>query len=372
MISADSQQSKINLLDLSPAGMEDFFLSIGEKSFRAKQMMKWIYHELQTDFEGMSNFSKSLRTQLDEIAEIAPPKITFDKTSVDGTRKFIINVSGNNAVEAIFIPESGRGTLCVSSQVGCSLACTFCSTGTQGFNRNLKTSEIIGQVWGAAKALGHTQKKRVVTNVVMMGMGEPLLNYDNVVAATNLMRDDLGFGMSNRRVTISTAGMVPQLKKLKNDSGISLAVSLHAPNDALRNTLVPLNKKYPISELLETCKSYIDGKPKQYVTIEYTLIDHINDELDHAHQLVELLTDYPCKINLIPFNPFPGSDFKRPSGNRLHAFQKVLTQAGFVATIRKTRGDDIDAACGQLVGIVEDRTRRQEKHKIKIQSGINL
>lgn len=354
-------------MDLSPAAMQDFFLSLGEKSFRSGQMLKWIYQQFQTEFDGMSNFSKNLRSKLKEIAVIQPPEIVFDKTSEDGTRKFLIALPGKNAIETVYIPEGTRGTLCVSSQVGCSLACTFCSTGTQGFNRNLSASEIIGQVWVAAKALGQSQTNRAITNVVMMGMGEPLLNYHNVVAATNIMRNDFGFGLSSRRVVLSTAGMVPQLERLKHDSDIGLAVSLHAPNNELRDQLVPLNKKFPIEVLLKTCRSYIEGKPKQIVTIEYTLIDHVNDDVSQANELAVLLKDYPCKINLIPFNPFPGSDFKRPSGNRIHAFQRILADAGFVAPIRKTRGDDIDAACGQLVGQVKDRTKRQQQHKQKIE-----
>tara|TARA_B100000767_G_scaffold274067_1_gene305990 strand:- start:1162 stop:2364 length:1203 start_codon:yes stop_codon:yes gene_type:complete len=371
--------TKHNLLGMTQARLTDFLLSIGEKPFRAKQIMKWIHHCGVDDFALMTDLSKALREKLGSIAQITPPEIVSQQDSTDGTRKWVLKVTSGSCVEAVYIPEKGRGTLCVSSQVGCSLDCSFCSTGKQGFQRDLTAAEIIGQVWLAIKSFeGFKSHQKVdkktgqidssdklkVTNVVMMGMGEPLLNFDNVVDGMNLMMDDLAYGLSKRRVTLSTSGVVPMLDKLGAASDCSLAISLHAPNDELRSQLVPINKKYPIAMLLESSLRYINGLSdnKRVITIEYTLIDHVNDSLPLAHELVALLRDVPCKINLIPFNPFPLSDYKRPSNNRVKAFQRVLNGAGFIAPVRTTRGDDIDAACGQLVGQVADRTKRQQRY----------
>jgi len=356
---------KTNLLDLDQQGLKDFFKQIGEKPFRATQIMKWIYHEGVVDFQDMTNLSKALRVRLEEIAEIALPEMTLEQPSIDGTRKWILKLADGNQIETVFIPEKGRGTLCVSSQVGCTLNCTFCSTATQGFNRNLTTGEIIGQVVFANRTLGIPKNRALlpVTNVVMMGMGEPLMNFDNVIRAMDLMNDDIGCGISRRRITLSTSGVVPQMLKMRDACDVSLAVSLHAPNDELRNDLVPINKKYPISELLDACKHYVEGKARRRVTFEYIMIDGVNDTRQHAKQLVRILERVPSKINLIPFNPFPQSDFKRSSPEAIQAFQDILVAAGYTTIVRKTRGDDIDAACGQLVGKVHDRTRRQEKMK---------
>jgi 23S rRNA (adenine2503-C2)-methyltransferase len=349
--------------------MEAWLVSIGEKPFRAQQILKWIHHSGVDDFEQMSNLGKALRAKLGELAEIRPPKVVRQLDSKDGTRKWAIEVGGNNLVETVFIPDGQRGTLCVSSQVGCSLDCSFCSTGKQGFQRDLTASEILGQVWLAIKsydAFG-PGKNRVVTNVVMMGMGEPLLNFENVVDATNLMMDDFGYGLSKRRVTLSTSGVVPMLDKLGDVSEVSLAVSLHAPNDALRNELVPINRRYPIAELLAACRRYLDKQPDKHrvVTVEYTLIAGVNDSMDQARELAQVLRDLPCKVNLIPFNPFSLSDYQRPSKSAVSRFWQVMTDAGYVTTVRTTRGDDIDAACGQLAGQVQDRTRRAERHRRK-------
>jgi len=358
--------SKVNLLGLSRAKMEQFLVDIGEKPFRAQQILKWLHHAGVADFEAMTNIGKSLRAKLQQVAEIRPPEIVSQKDSADGTRKWAIRVDGGNLVETVLIPDGQRGTLCVSSQVGCSLDCSFCSTGKQGFQRDLTAAEIIGQVWLAIKSYdGFTAKERIVTNVVMMGMGEPLLNFDNVVDAMSLMMDDFGYGISKRRVTLSTSGVVPALDKLGEVSDVSLAVSLHAPNDRLRDELVPINRRYPIAELLAACQRYLDRQTDTHrvVTIEYTLIAGINDALEQARELAALLRQLPCKINLIPFNPFPGSDYQRPSKGAITRFWEELTKAGYVVTVRTTRGDDIDAACGQLVGQVTDRTRRSERHR---------
>ncbi len=361
--------AKINLLGMSAPRLREFFESLGEKPFRAVQLMKWIHHNGVGDFELMTDLSKPLRKKLGEVAEIRAPKIVSQGDSTDGTRKWVLEVSAGNCIETVYIPEEGRGTLCVSSQVGCSVDCSFCSTGKQGFMRDLDASEIIGQLWLAVKSFGGfdpgTASEQRVTNVVFMGMGEPLLNFDNVVDAINLMMDDNAYGLSKRRVTLSTSGIVPMLDRLGDYTDCSLAISLHAPNDALRNQLVPLNRKYPIEQLLASARRYIDGLSdnKRVMTIEYTLIDRVNDTLEQAGELVELLRDVPCKINLIPFNPFPGSDFRRPSNNRVKAFQRRLNEAGFIAPVRTTRGDDIDAACGQLVGQVQDRTRRSQRYQ---------
>lgn len=352
-------ETRINLMDLDETRMREFFESIGEKPFRAQQVLKWIYHQGVTDFAQMTNLSVDLRQKLSRVAEIEPPRILAEQLSVDGTTKWLMGFGGGNAVETVFIPEPNRGTLCISSQVGCALNCTFCSTGAQGFNRNLSTAEIIGQVWLAARALGHQRNgTRRITNVVLMGMGEPLLNFDAVIPALSLMRNDLGFGMAARRVTLSTAGLVPGIDRLRDTIDVALAVSLHAPEDSLRETLVPLNRKYPIKELMRSCADYVSVKHKRSVTFEYTLIDGVNDHPDHARKLVKLLRRLPSKLNLIPFNPFPGTAFRCSPETRIRQFQDIVMQGGLIATVRKTRGDDIDAACGQLVGKVLDRTRR--------------
>jgi len=364
---ASTGTEKVNLLGLSEAKLVDFFASLGEKRFRATQVLKWIHQMGVDDFDAMTNVSKSLRAKLNQVAEIRAPEVLEQHDSADGTRKFLIRVSGGNAIETVFIPDGERGTLCVSSQVGCSLDCSFCATGKQGFNRDLTCAEIIGQVWIAARSFGQFGEKRPrkITNVVMMGMGEPLLNFDNAVDAMNLMMHDNCYGISKRRVTLSTSGVVPALDRLGEYTDACLAISLHAPNDELRNQLVPINKKYPIAMLLDSAKRYIEGLPDSHrkITIEYTLIRNVNDRPHHAHELAELLRDIPVKINLIPFNPFSQSDYKRVSNNALKTFQNILINEGYTATIRTTRGDDIDAACGQLAGSVNDRTRRSERYQ---------
>ncbi|MGI9276939.1 MAG: 23S rRNA (adenine(2503)-C(2))-methyltransferase RlmN [Endozoicomonas sp.] len=361
-----SEQAKTNLLGLSRKAMEAFFLDIGEKKFRAQQVLKWIHHERVDSFDDMTNVSKKLREKLNRTAEIRAPEVVSSHFSEDGTCKWVIRVASGSCVETVFIPDGGRGTLCVSSQAGCSLDCSFCSTGKQGFNSDLTVAEIIGQVWLAARHFGNVPAKidRAITNVVMMGMGEPLMNFDNVVDSMDLMMDDFGYGLSKRRVTLSTSGVVPKLRELAKVSDVSLAVSLHAPNDELRNVLVPINRKYPLAELLQAIDEYMTSLPdnRRVVTIEYTLLAGVNDQPEHVNQLIALLRDVPCKINLIPFNPFPHSGYERPSGNAVRRFQEALQQAGFNATVRKTRGDDIDAACGQLVGQVNDKTRRSERY----------
>ena len=371
--------AKQNLLDFDRAGLERFFADeLGEKRFRAHQVMKWIHHRHVTGFDDMTDLGKALRAKLEERAEIVVPHVHFDKESEDGTHKWLLGMDGRNAIETVYIPDKGRGTLCVSSQVGCALNCTFCSTATQGFNRNLSTAEIIGQVWVAAKHLGNIpHKQRRLTNVVMMGMGEPLANFDNVVRAMSVMRDDLGYGLANKRVTLSTAGMVPMIDRLAEESDVSLAVSLHAPNDALRTTLVPLNKKYPIAQLMDACVRYALRKKGESVTFEYTLMKGVNDQPEHALELVQLLRGFDravqmkdaAKINLIPFNPFPGTRYERPDELAIRTFQKLLNSAGMIAPVRRTRGDDIDAACGQLKGQVADRTRRQADFRRSLEAG---
>ena len=371
--SSESAPARANLLGLTQAGLERFFASIGEKSFRATQVLKWIHQRGETDFQQMTNISKALRDKLSQLAEVRPPVVLQQWDSADGTRKFLIEVSGGNAIETVFIPDGERGTLCVSSQVGCSLDCSFCATGKQGFNRDLTTAEIIGQVWIAAKSFGQLCEggPRKVTNVVFMGMGEPLLNFDNVVDAMNIMMHDNCYGISKRRVTLSTSGVVPALDRLGQYTDACLAISLHAPNDELRNELVPLNKKYPIAMLLDSAKRYIQGLPDVHrkLTIEYTLIDQVNDRPHHAHELAELLKDVPVKINLIPFNPFALVNYKRVSNTALRRFQQILMDAGYTTTVRTTRGDDIAAACGQLAGQVNDRTRRSERYRTKTEGG---
>jgi 23S rRNA (adenine2503-C2)-methyltransferase len=363
----EPQQSKINLLGLSAEKLTDFFASIGEKPFRATQILKWIHQMGVDDFDQMTNLAKNLREKLKVVAEIRAPEVVSQHDSTDGTSKWLIRVSDGNCIETVFIPEKDRGTLCVSSQIGCSLDCSFCATGKQGFNRDLTAAEIIGQLWIAAKAFNSLGPKanRVVSNVVMMGMGEPLLNFDNVVDAMGLMLNDNAYGLSKRRVTLSTSGVVPMLDKLSEVSDVSLAISLHAPNDALRNQLVPINKKYPISELLASAQRYLDKMPdvRRKITIEYTMMDRVNDRDEHAHELAKLLSTLPCKINLIPFNPFAQSDYKRVTNTALKRFRDILQQAGHTVTVRTTRGDDIAAACGQLAGTVNDRTRRSERYQ---------
>lgn len=363
--------AKVNLLGMSQGRLEAFFESLGEKKFRATQVLKWVHQLGVTDFAQMTNISKALRERLAEVAEVRIPEVIEQWDSTDGTRKFLIRVGGGNAIETVFIPDGERGTLCVSSQVGCSLDCSFCATGKQGFNRDLTSDEIIGQVWIAAKSFGQLQEggargDRKVTNVVLMGMGEPLLNFENVVEAMHLMMHDNCYGISKRRVTLSTSGVVPQLDRLGKYTDACLAISLHAPNDELRNQLVPINKKYPIAQLLASARRYIEGLPDVHrkITIEYTLIDQVNDRIEHARELVELLKDVPVKINLIPFNPFGLSNYKKVSNNALRRFQQILIDAGYTATVRTTRGDDIDAACGQLAGQVNDRTKRSQRYKL--------
>jgi 23S rRNA (adenine2503-C2)-methyltransferase len=375
LIASSTEQARVNLMGLTLAQMEEFFLGLGEKKFRAQQVLKWIHHQGETDIAAMTNLGKALREKLQLVAEVRPPEIVSQHDSADGTRKWAIRIEGGGLVETVLIPDGNRATLCVSSQVGCSLDCSFCSTGKQGFERDLTAAEIIGQVWLAIKSYDAFQpgNGRIVTNVVMMGMGEPLLNFDNVVAAMNLMMEDLAYGLSKRRVTLSTSGVVPALDKLAKVSEVSLAISLHAPNDTLRSELVPINRKYPIAMLLASASRYIDAQTdkKRVVTVEYTLIAGVNDQPEQARELAQLLKDFPCKINLIPFNPFDQSDYRRPSGNAVSRFWQVLVDAGYIVTVRTTRGDDIDAACGQLVGQVVDKTRRSERYRNASELSVN-
>ena len=344
--------------------VEDFFNTIHQKPFRAKQLIKWIHQRGVSDFNLMTDFSKELRVLLTDRCEIRPPKVSYEKISIDGTKKWIIDVGENDSVEMVLIPEGDRSTLCVSSQVGCAINCSFCATGKQGFSRNLTSDEIIGQVWIAANSFGlpRTATDRNITNVVMMGMGEPLHNFDPVVKSMDLMLDTNAYCLSKRKVTLSTSGLVPEIDKLSKVSDVSLTISLHAPNDELRNTLVPINKKYPIQELLDAVKRYVEScDDKRITTIEYILIDQVNDSLEIARELADLLTQLPCKINLIPFNSFDESDYVKPSGNRVRRFKDYLIERGYITTVRSTRGDDIMAACGQLVGQVNDKTKRKER-----------
>ena len=357
-------KSKINLLGLSHQELTDFFISIDEKPFRATQIIKWVHQRGISDISEMTDLSKSLREKLLADCEIKAPEVVYEKLSKDGTKKWVIKVGEKDLIEMVLIPEKNRATLCVSSQVGCAVDCSFCATGKQGFSRNLSLDEIIGQVWVAANSFGLPREpnSRHITNVVMMGMGEPLLNFEPVVNAMNLMTDDNAYGLSKRKVTLSTSGIVPKIDELSKVSDVALTISLHAPNDALRNELVPINKKYPIQVLLDSVKRYVDScDDKRVTTIEYILINGINDELAHAEELSILLKQLPCKINLIPFNAFEGSDYLKPSGNRVKRFQQHLQGQGYITTIRSTRGDDIMAACGQLVGQVNDKTRRKER-----------
>ena len=361
-----------NLLDLDPAQLVAYCGELGEKPFRAKQLQRWIHQFGASDFDSMTDLAKSLREKLKTRAFIAAPKVLSDHTSLDGTRKWLVDVGNGNAVETVFIPEENRGTLCISTQAGCAVNCRFCSTGKQGFNRNLSVSEIIGQLWMAEFALRETagvipgpKGERQITNVVMMGMGEPLLNYEPTVTALKLMLDDNAYGLSRRRVTLSTSGVVPMIDKLGHDCPVALAVSLHASNDALRDGLVPLNKKYPLADLMAACQRYLEFAPRDFVTFEYCMLEGVNDTDVHARELIALVKNprltVPCKFNLIPFNPFPESGLLRSKNERIKAFAQILLDAGIVTTVRKTRGDDIDAACGQLAGEVQDRTRVQER-----------
>jgi len=353
---------KTNLLNLDQQGLKEFFASLGEKPFRATQIMQWVYQAGVDDFEQMTNLSKGLRECLARSCEILAPEISETQASSDGTIKWLMHLADGNAIEAVYIPEEDRATLCISSQVGCILNCKFCSTAQQGFNRNLSTAEIIGQVWRANQALDCVPREaRKITNVVLMGMGEPLLNFDNVIGAMNLMMDDFAYGLSHRRVTLSTSGVVPEMYRLHEIANVSLAVSLHAVTDKLRNELVPINRKYPIVELLQACREYVKDSPRRKVTFEYVMLDGINDSDENARMLVRLLSHVPSKVNLIPFNPFPNTSYRCSTPERLAAFRNILIQAGLVTTTRKTRGDDIDAACGQLAGEVQDRTRRQRR-----------
>jgi len=354
--------SKVNLLDYTLNDLEQFFIQIGEPKFRAKQVFRWIHLNGASTFEVMTDVSKVLKAKLEEIAEIRVPLLVSEHIASDGVIKWILAVGDGNKIETVYIPEEDRGTLCISSQVGCALECQFCSTGRQGFNRNLTAGEIVSQLWWANQSLGHSPKEeKIITNVVMMGMGEPLANYDNVVTAMKIMLDDNAYNLSKRKLTLSTSGMIPGIDKLKDDCPVSLAVSLHASNDEVRDEIIPLNKKYPIKELLAACSRYLTSSPKDFITFEYVMLKDVNDKLQHAKELAKIVGNMPCKFNLIPFNPFPNSGFESSSRDQILQFQKVLRNAGFITTIRKTRGEDIDAACGQLVGKVNDKTKRQEK-----------
>ncbi|MDT3735074.1 MAG: 23S rRNA (adenine(2503)-C(2))-methyltransferase RlmN [Denitratisoma sp.] len=369
---------KQNLLEFDAAGLTAWFAGMGEKPFRAKQVLRWLHQFGVEDFERMTDVAKSLRTRLAEHAEVRLPQVLRDSTAADGTRKWLLDVGNGNAVECVFIPEENRGTLCISTQAGCALDCAFCSTGKQGFNRNLTTGEIIGQLWWAKKALcdfrahGSSDTNcrtagtdfsadRIISNVVLMGMGEPLANFENVVAALHLMLDDNAYGLSRRRVTVSTSGILPAMDRLRDECPVALAVSLHAPNDALRDRLVPINRKYPLAELMAACRRYLERSPRDFITFEYVMLEGVNDSEEQARELIRLVQDVPCKLNLIPFNPFPASGFKRSPAQRVRRFAEILMQAHIITTTRKTRGEDIDAACGQLAGQVRDRTQRREK-----------
>jgi len=353
----------LNLLDLDRQGLEDYFSELGEKSFRASQVIQWIHQKAVTDFQQMSNLSQALRDHLQNNTVIHPPEVVYDATSVDGTRKWLLQLDDGNRIETVYIPEDDRGTLCVSSQVGCALDCSFCSTGRRGFNRNLGTAEIISQVWLATRLIDEEIKPgRKVTNVVLMGMGEPLLNFDNVVRAVHLMMDDFAYGLSKRRVTVSTAGVVPAIDRLGDILDMRLAVSLHAPDDDLRDKLVPLNRKYPLQELMAACRRFIDKQSaRSRITFEYVLLDGVNDTDQHAHELIKLVKGIPTLMNLIPFNPFAGSGYTTSPRKRVERFNKILADAGITTVVRRTRGDDIDAACGQLVGKIEDKSRRHRR-----------
>jgi len=353
----------VNLLDFDAEGLTAWFAQQGEKPFRARQVLRWMHHFGESDFNAMTDIAKSLREKLIATAAVSPAPTISDKLSDDGTRKFLFDVGNGNAVETVFIPEDDRGTLCISSQAGCALECAFCSTGRQGFNRNLSTAEIIGQLWQANRALGYAPTsgncgERIISNVVLMGMGEPLANFDNLIPALRLMLDDNAYGLSRRRVTVSTSGIVPAMDRLAETCPVALAVSLHAPTDGLRDKLVPINRKYPLAELMAACQRYLVHAPRDFITFEYVMLDGVNDSDADARALLHLVRDVPCKFNLIPFNPFPASGFKRSPAERVRRFASILINAGIVTTTRKTRGDDIDAACGQLAGKVQDKSRR--------------
>ena len=371
---SETNTKKINLMDLTRQQMREFFAELGEKPFRADQLVKWIYHFGEDNFDNMTNINKKLREKLKAVAEIKAPEVAVEQRSADGTIKWAMQV-GEQQVETVYIPEADRATLCVSSQVGCALACTFCSTAQQGFNRNLTVSEIIGQVWRASKIIGNfgVTGVRPITNVVMMGMGEPLLNVANVVPAMEIMLDDFAYGLCKRRVTLSTSGVVPALDMLREKIDVALAISLHAPNDELRDEIMPINKKYNIKMLMDSVHRYLEVSNANHgkVTIEYVLLDHVNDGTEHAHQLAQVLKNTPCKINLIPWNPFPEAPYGKSSNSRVDRFQKTLMEYGFTVIVRKTRGDDIDAACGQLAGDVIDRTKRTAM-KRKFGEGIDI
>lgn len=373
-LSSETNTKKINLMDLTRQQMREFFAELGEKPFRADQLVKWIYHFGEDNFDNMTNINKKLREKLKAVSEIKAPEVAVEQRSADGTIKWAMQV-GEQQVETVYIPEADRATLCVSSQVGCALACTFCSTAQQGFNRNLTVSEIIGQVWRASKIIGNfgVTGVRPITNVVMMGMGEPLLNVANVVPAMEIMLDDFAYGLSKRRVTLSTSGVVPALDMLREKIDVALAISLHAPNDELRDEIMPINKKYNIKILMDSVHRYLEVSNANHgkVTIEYVLLDHVNDGTEHAHQLAQVLKNTPCKINLIPWNPFPEAPYGKSSNSRVDRFQKTLMEYGFTVIVRKTRGDDIDAACGQLAGDVIDRTKRTAM-KRKFGEGIDI
>jgi 23S rRNA (adenine2503-C2)-methyltransferase len=355
-----------NLLDFDAEGLTAWFAQQGEKPFRARQVSRWMHHFGEGDFNAMTDIAKSLREKLLATAAVTPPPIISDKLSDDGTRKVLFDVGNGNAIETVFIPEDDRGTLCISSQAGCALECAFCSTGRQGFNRNLTTAEIIGQLWQANRALGYAPTsgnsgERIISNVVLMGMGEPLANFDNLVPALRLMLDDNAYGLSRRRVTVSTSGIVPAMDRLGEACPVALAVSLHAPTDGLRDKLVPINRKYPLAELMAACQRYLLHAPRDFITFEYVMLDGVNDSDADARALLHLVRDVPCKFNLIPFNPFATSGFRRSPSERVRRFASILIDGGIVTTTRKTRGDDIDAACGQLAGQVADRSRRTSR-----------
>jgi 23S rRNA (adenine2503-C2)-methyltransferase len=356
-----TSSSKTNILGMNLPTLTAFLAQHGEKAFRAKQVYQWIHQRGVAEFSAMTNLAKSLRLTLEAEAEIQAMPVLAEQLSQDGTRKWLLSVGSGNAVEAVYIPEETRGTLCISTQAGCAVDCAFCATGKQGFNRNLTAAEIISQLWHANNTLAHAENnlERRITNVVLMGMGEPLLNYDQTVLALRMMLDDCAYGLSKRRVTVSTSGVVPMMDRLMNDCPVALAVSLHAPNDALRDYLVPLNKKYPLHELMQACERYLTKAPRDFITFEYVMLDGVNDSLAHARELLQLTRHIPCKFNLIPFNPFSQSEFKRSPSARIREFARYLHDAGVVTTTRKTRGDDIDAACGQLAGDIQDRTNRE-------------
>lgn len=357
----------VNLLDLDRQGLIHFFAEIGEKPYRAQQILRWVHQKGVTDFDDMTDLSQQLRVRLKQTAKVTPPKLLSEQRSNDGTRKWLFSTDDNSAIETVFIPETNRGTLCISSQVGCALNCKFCHTGTQGFQRNLKPSEIIGQLWYVVRALAkdHPQKRRSVTNVVFMGMGEPLLNYDNVLVAIRLMQDDLAYCLSKRRVTVSTSGVIPYMEKLIAETDVSLAVSLHAPNDGIRSQIMPINKKYNLKQLMAVCQQFVAKNKKRKVTMEYVMLAGINDQKEHALELVKLLRAVPSKVNLIPFNPFMGTRYTCSKPSVISQFQNILVYNDILTTVRKTRGDDIDAACGQLAGRVQDRTKRSIPYKLE-------